>query len=230
MIQLIVPAIITTVSIIILVIIYRYTGKINYIGFLIGVGLLLLTLVIQPPIQQIPILLLGIDLNKAAPMILALALLYMALVSGFLQELLKLLGVRSKSLEYALWLGAGFGFGEAVLIAINQVVAIVLGIEFLLYMGLLSCYERFTTLLYHIFSAALLYIYYTRNRGFTIYLIMAIIHSLMNYQAILLTRLYGWTVPIIATVYSIITAIVILLYIMYWRASTWLKANMYYTG
>lgn len=231
MIELVTPSIIIVSSLIILAIIYRMTGKMNYNAFLIGVGLLILTLVIQPPIQQIPVLLLGIDLTHASVPVLAIAQLYMAIVSGFLQELLKLLGVRGKNIEYALWLGAGFGFGEAVLIALNQIASIVVGIGFPPNMGLLSCYERFMVLLYHIFSATLLCYFYTRNMGVVIYIVMAIIHSLMNYQATLLLRIFGWINPVIIIVYSIITAIVIILYIVYWRlVSPWLKVDMYSTA
>ena len=64
--------------------------------------------------------------------------------------------------------------------------------------------------------------------GVIIYIVMAVIHSLMNYQAILLLRIFGWIIPVIIIVYSIITAIVIILYIVYWRlVSPWLKADMY---
>ena len=217
MIGLVIPVTTLAASIIVLMILYKVTKIFPYQAFLIGAGLLILTLVIQPPIQQIPVVLLKINPSTVSINILIPVLLYAALVSGFLQELLKLLGVRGKSIEYALWLGAGFGFGEASLVALNQFINVWIGVDTPLCLGLVSCFERFTALLYHMFSAALLYQYYSRGRGLTIYIIMALIHSLMNYQAVLFIRLYGLSAPALLTIYSIVSGIVLSLYIIYRR-------------
>ncbi|ADI31189.1 hypothetical protein [Staphylothermus hellenicus] len=214
MIGLLPPLIIVIVSIIVLLILYSATKSFSIEAFLIGIGLLILTLIIQPPIQQLPILLLRIN-PEASIVTLLLVLLYAALVSGFLQELLKLIGVRGKNIVYALWLGAGFGFGEASLVVLNQLINIFSGINIPLFLGLASCYERFIVLLYHVFSAAILLQYYMRGKGLFIYVVMALTHSLMNYQAILLVKLYGSSIPILLVVYTVISVVVLFLYTIY---------------
>ncbi|ABN69857.1 hypothetical protein Smar_0756 [Staphylothermus marinus F1] len=208
------PLTIIIVSIIILLILYRVTKSFSIEAFLIGIGLLILTLIIQPPIQQLPILLLRIN-PEASIYTLILVLFYAALVSGFLQELLKLIGVRGKNIVYALWLGAGFGFGEASLVVLNQFMNMLAGVNIPLFLGLVSCYERFIVLLYHVFSATLLLQYYIRGRVLFIYIVIALTHSLMNYQAVLLIKLYGLSLPVLLIVYSVISVVVLFLYTIY---------------
>ena len=231
MIEVVVPIATVVFSLLVLVVLRWVVGRVLYSAFVLGIGLLVLTLVIQPPIQYMPVLLLGIDLDNAPFPVVAVVLLYAALVSGFLQELLKLLGVKGRTIGYALWLGAGFGLGEAALVVLGQVLSIVAGVGFRLDVGFLSIYERLMAILYHVLSSALLCYFYARGKGATVYMVVAIIHSLVNYQAVLLMRVFGLNLLALVPVYSTITVVNLSMFIVCWRrVSPWLKAGMYSTA
>ena len=231
LIEVVVPIAMAVFSLMVLAVIRWMVGRVLHSAFVIGVGLLILTLVVQPPIQRMPILLLGIDLDSVSFPIVAVILLYMAMVSGFLQELLKLICVKGKAIGYALWLGAGFGFGEAGLAILGQVLSIMAGVGFDLNVGLMSIYERIMAMLYHILSSALLCYFYARGKGVMIYMVVATIHSLVNYQAALLVRIYGLDLLVLALIYSTLTIVNLSMLIVCWRRiAPWLKVNMYSTA
>ncbi len=200
----------------ILLVLYKKKGFLLK-PFIIGLGLLVLTLIVQPPIQYIPIQMLGIDLKNPPQDLLIPILLYAALVSGFLQEYLKYVSVRGKETAYALWVGGGFGFGETLLVAFNQSIALFVGMVFHLLLGFLAVYERFATTLYHVFSTSILAHYSRLGKGMVAYLVLAVVHSLMNFQAMVLTKLYGYTATSLLTVYGIITMIALILAIYYFK-------------
>ncbi len=202
----IVPVLTLTIPVLPLIILYKKKGFLAK-PLIIGIGLLVLTLIVQPVIQYLPVQMLGIDLKNPSPEAIVPLLLYAALVSGFFQEYLKYIGVKGKETLYALWVGGGFGLGETLLVAFNQVVAMVVGIGFPLILGLLAVYERLATLTYHMFSAGILAYYSVKGKGILVYIILAITHSLMNFQAILLTRMYGYTVLSLIVVYGVITIV-----------------------
>ena len=78
-----------------------------------------------------PVLLFRIDsYNIPIPTIVTI-LLYMAIVLIFLQELLKLVGIRGRAVDYALWLGVGFGLGEIALVILNQILSVVASVGFI---------------------------------------------------------------------------------------------------
>ncbi len=189
-----------------LMILYKRKGLLVK-PLVIGIGLLVLTLIVQPAIQYIPVQMLGIDIRNPSQGIMIPLFLYVALVSGFFQEYLKYIGVKAKENLYALWVGGGFGLGETLLVAFNQFLAVIVGISFPVILGLLAVYERFATTVYHMFSAGILAYYSTKSRSLLAYVVLAVVHSLMNFQAILLTSMYGYTFPALLIVYGIITIV-----------------------
>ncbi len=200
----IVPVLTLTIPVLPLIILYKKKGFLAK-PLIIGIGLLVLTLIVQPAIQYLPVQMLGIDLRNPPPEIIVPLFLYVALVSGFFQEYLKYIGVRGKESLYALWVGGGFGLGETLLVALNQIIAVIVGISFSFLLGLLAVYERLATLTYHMFSTGILAYYSVKGKGMFAYIVLAIVHSLMNFQAIILTRIYGYTPISLMIVYGIIT-------------------------
>ncbi len=200
----IVPVLSLIIPVIPLLILYKKTGLLIK-PLIVGMGLLMLTLIVQPSIQYLPIQVLKIDLGNPSPTVIVPLFLYISLVSGFFQECLKYIVVRSKDVLYALWVGGGFGLGEALFIAFNQFIALLAGISFSFTLGLLAVYERFNALIYHMFSTGLLSHYASKGRGMYAYIVLAIVHSLMNFQAIVLTKMYGYLHMIYIIVYGIIT-------------------------
>ncbi len=174
---------------------------------LLGLGFLGITLIVQPPIQVLPVIALGINPITPPPGILWLILLYYALVSGFLQEFLKYIGVKDRDWGYALWLGGGFGAGEALYVAANQLAALYMGTRFPLSLGLLAVYERLLSLIYHSASSILLLGFIRRGRGPLIYVSMSMIHALMNYQAVYVQKTMGLNPVSILMIYGLLTLI-----------------------
>ncbi len=158
----------------------------------LGAALLLVTLVIQPPIQLV-----GKRILSGLPF-----LIYAAAVSGLLQEGLKLLAVRTN--RNALWLGYGFGLAETVLVVLNGIVAALMGFETPL--AYWAALERLSATLFHTGSVPILRLRYG-------YPAMAFVHALINFIASyyvsigvlsrpeLVPQLYALIVPISLAVF-----------------------------
>jgi len=207
----IIPILTLTIPAIPLIILSKKKG---FLGkpLLFGIGLLVLTLIIQPTIQYLPLKLLRINPNNLPLETLVYILLYTALVSGFLQEYLKYITVRNKNIVYALWVGGGFGLGETLFVLINQIAALIMGMDFSFTLGLLAVYERLTTLIYHMVSAGILAYYDLRGKGVLAYVALALVHTLINFQAMIITKTNTDPIPVLAAVYSIIAAVFIMYY------------------
>ncbi len=206
----IIPALTLVIPGLALLVMYKFT-RLRLLPFLLGGVLLLITILAQPLIQITPLILRGINPLSPPREILWLIILYYSLVSGFFQEFLKLFIVRNKARDYAYWVGGGFGYGEAIYVAIGQVVALLMGKTFPLTFGLLAVYERLLSLIYHIYSAALLRHYSSRGKTLPIYIILSLVHSGMNYEAVYIKEIYGLNVFTIPVIYGLLSIIVALL-------------------
>ncbi len=191
---------------------------------LLGLGLLVLTLVLQPAIQVAPAYLLSLSTSDLR------LIIYATLVSGFFQEGIKYLAVRRYLLNLkALWIGGGFGLGEAALVTLSTYVATYSGLlsGYPAWAFLASAYERLTAVIFHVCSAAILATPYWRATYR--YLTLALIHSLINFTPTL-AKLVGLgnitTSPYSAIfIYAVISAVVIPLAYVTYRVikSKWLS-------
>ena len=100
----------------------------------IGASLLAATIIIQSPLSRLAV-------GSALTVSLLLASAVAGVIAGFVQEGLKALALRGSGPAEGAWLGAGFGIGEAALVALTQLItpsspptwaALVPGIERLL--------------------------------------------------------------------------------------------------
>ena len=100
----------------------------------IGAALLAATIIIQSPLSRLAV-------GSALTVSLLLASAVAGVMAGFVQEGLKALALRGSGPAEGAWLGAGFGIGEASLVALTQLItpsspptwaALVPGIERLL--------------------------------------------------------------------------------------------------
>lgn len=175
-----------------LIILIRVSG-IRVINIVIGAGLLVLTLIIQPPIQMLALFPYGGEVPEGAEYFVVLV--YAAGVSGFLQEGLKLLAVRRESPNTAIWVGYGFGTAEVALVAVTQLMTIPLFGSWGSLGAIVPAYERFITTIYHSFSTWVLAHYSRLGTPLKGYILMAVVHSTMNGAAGLYTNFIGLQAP-----------------------------------
>lgn len=144
---------------------------------MVGGGLLVLTLVVQPPLQM--------PLRGVSN--IQLRALGAGLIAGFVQEGLKMSAVvklYDKSPKYALHLGLGFGLGEWGLALLSTGVALTLGLTRITVMsGFLGSVERVSSILFHMASASLLAYFALRRRGLLGYLMLSLLHGAVDWMA-----------------------------------------------
>jgi len=162
---------------------FRVRGK----DFLLGFLLVLAVIIIQPIIQQAPLPALNIksniDILAKGVTYIALASLWAGFVAGFFQEGLKYLICRGRDLGSALFIGVGFGVGEAVLIPILQgIQLVVLGSlhEVSLLNSILSMIERFLATVFHAGTAIILAYSYRKGFGWKAFTILSITHGVID--------------------------------------------------
>jgi hypothetical protein len=165
---------------------FRVRGK----EFLLGFLLVLVVIIIQPIIQQAPFQALNIkssiDILARGVIYIVLASLWIGFVAGFLQEGLKYLTCRGRDLGSALFIGVGFGVGEAVLIPILQSIQLaVLGSlhEVSLLNSILSMIERFLVTVFHAGTAIILAYSYRKGFGWKAFTILSITHGVIDTSA-----------------------------------------------
>ncbi|AHF81102.1 DUF3887 domain-containing protein [Thermococcus paralvinellae] len=161
--------------------------KIKGAELILGVFLVAITLFIQPIIQQAPFLALGIKSNddvvaKGFSFIVITAI-WLGFVAGFFQEGLKYAFVRNKTLKEALFVGIGFGLGEAVLMPLLQVVqSFILGglPPIQLRQALLGLFERYIATLFHAGTTVILAYAYKNGFGRKALVILSVVHGVID--------------------------------------------------
>ncbi|MEM4717461.1 MAG: YhfC family glutamic-type intramembrane protease [Desulfurococcaceae archaeon] len=166
-------------------------GFLRLIGFkrfsggdiILGLVVFFLSIIIQQPIQQMPILYIGFITSSLGELmtsgnvtifqrriidyLYSHGLLYVLIIStwfgyiaGFIQTAFKYLFIRDKSYTASVNIGAGFGLVEAFYIGITGFISTIFtGYTVIapIYYYALSALERFSTFLFHVGSALYLY-------------------------------------------------------------------------
>ncbi len=204
---------------------YYMYRKVYFIEVLLGLALLILTIVIQPIIQLVPIIMYG-GREQALQALGILLPLYLALVSGFFQEGVKALINKTEFVSNGFWLGYGFGLGEVLLVIVTQALYSSSITSYSLAVLVAPGYERLLATVYHMFSANTLYIAIKLRKKLLdiaiVYLLLSTIHTLMNFTAIEYTLTHGTTLVIeeMSRLYALLTvfvAVTILFRIIYSR-------------
>ncbi|NJE08268.1 DUF3887 domain-containing protein [Thermococcus sp. M39] len=161
--------------------------KIKGAELILGFFLVAVTLFIQPIIQQAPFLALGIksnaDIIAKGFSFTVITAIWLGFVAGFFQESLKYAFVRNKTLKEALFIGIGFGLGEAVLVPLLQVVqSFALGglPPVQLTQALLSSFERYIATLFHGGTTLILAYAYKNGFGRKALVVLSIAHSVID--------------------------------------------------
>ncbi len=154
-----------------------------------GLALLVITLAVQPWIQKYLLLLLGVksslDILYGSTGIKVAAMLCIGGVAGFLQEALKYLASRRKRVIEAVFVGAGFGLGEAVLFPIITVVIAIMKGQAVppslsLTLVMTAGMERFLILLFHATTTMAYARFGAGRRGVIVLLLVSLIHTLID--------------------------------------------------
>ena len=175
-------------------------GTIYYLGFrkqmwgefLLGLAAFFIAMVVQNPVQQLPLLGMGIKSNadviaRGTAFTVGVSI-WLGLVAGVVQEGIKYLLVKGKSLTTGVFLGLGFGVTEALVLAAMAVAgALATGASLEVSPGtaVLSMVERYFTVLFHVGTAV--YLAYAYREGFgregliTVVILHTIIDSLAAY-------------------------------------------------
>ena len=155
--------------------------------FLLGLGAFLLAMILQNPIQQLPLLGIGIRSNadvvaRGTVFTMGVAL-WVGIVAGFVQEGVKYFLVKDKGTRTALFVGLGFGITEVLFIAVTPIIAVAATggkIDVPVGQALLSAVERYFAALFHVGTTV--YLAYAAKNGFggRGFLAMAVLHGFVD--------------------------------------------------
>ncbi|NJF24786.1 YhfC family glutamic-type intramembrane protease [Thermococcus sp. Bubb.Bath] len=170
-------------------------GTVYFLGFkkqkwaelILGGVAFLLAMVIQNPIQQFPLLGMGIRSNadviaRGTAFTLGVAI-WVGIVAGFVQEGVKYLLVKDKGTRTALFVGLGFGITEVLFVAVTPIIAVAATggkIDVPVFQALLSMVERYFAVLFHVGTTV--YLAYAARNGFGKkgYLEMTVLHGFVD--------------------------------------------------
>ncbi|USH00524.1 potassium transporter KefA [Thermococcus argininiproducens] len=158
--------------------------KIGGAEILLGFVLVAITLFVQPLIQNAPFLGTSIrsnsDIVARGTSFVIIVAIWLGFVAGFFQEGLKYIFCRNRYLRDALFIGVGFGLGEAILLPLIQVVQLMTvgGIPPQLTTSLLSLGERYLATLFHAGTTIVLAYSYKNGFGRKALLVLSIAHGI----------------------------------------------------
>ncbi|WP_209475660.1 YhfC family glutamic-type intramembrane protease [Thermococcus stetteri] len=161
--------------------------KQKWAELILGAVAFILAMVVQNPIQQLPLLGIGIRSNadviaRGTAFTLGVAL-WVGFVAGFVQEGVKYFLVKDKSTKAALFIGLGFGLTEVLFIVIVPIITVVATggkLDVPVLQALLSMIERYFAVLFHVGTAV--YLAYASRNGFggKGLLSMAVLHGFVD--------------------------------------------------
>jgi len=161
--------------------------KTMWAEFILGIVIFFLALIIQQPIQQLSLLGLGITSNQDIVARGALftieTAVWLGVVAGLTQEGMKYLLVRKRSLKAALFVGLGFGIIEVVFLVVTGIISaasIDRPLEAPLGVALLSLFERYFAVLFHVATTIFLAYAYTSGFGKQGLASMVALHALID--------------------------------------------------
>lgn len=143
--------------------------RFNWVYFLVGMSLLVLTLIVQPFLMM--------PIAGLATCCLILAAVLAGLIAGFLQEGLKAAVLKGPGRDGGLWLGAGFGTAEVLLVLLQQWVLKSAAPWPLI---LLPGVERMLSTWFHIVTAGIIAAAWVSGKVLVAYLGMAAAHSAVD--------------------------------------------------
>ncbi|ASJ00917.1 hypothetical protein A3K92_05190 [Thermococcus gorgonarius] len=159
--------------------------KQRWAELLLGLAAFFIAMIVQNPVQQLPLMGIGIRSNadvvaRGTTFTVAVAL-WLGLAAGFVQEGVKYSLVRERKLREAVFVGLGFGVTEAVVIAVAPVI-ITRGLspEVSLLNALVSMGERYFTILFHVGTTVLLAYYAQKGLGKRGLLYMIGLHTILD--------------------------------------------------
>ncbi|MDV3104765.1 YhfC family intramembrane metalloprotease [Thermococcus waiotapuensis] len=161
--------------------------KQRWAEFLLGFAAFFIAMLVQNPVQQLPLLGVGIRSNEdvvARGMAFTVAVaLWLGLAAGFVQEGVKYAFVRERKLREAVFVGLGFGVTEAVFMAVATALPLLsrgLSPEASLLEALFSMGERYFVTLFHVGTAVLLTYYAQKGAGKRGLLYMVGLHTVLD--------------------------------------------------
>ena len=139
--------------------------------FLLGLAAFFIALIVQNPVQQLPLLGMGIRSNadvlaRGTAFVIGVSI-WLGLIAGTMQELAKYFLVKGKSLNTGLFMGLGFGMTEVFVIAGATLAgALATGepLDVPLSTAVISMLERYFVVLFHVGTG--IYLAYACREGF----------------------------------------------------------------
>jgi len=198
--------------------IYIYLKKMDWSAIIFGLVLLLLALFVQSPLQQVPFILAGIrsnaDLIQLGETWIIIASIWLGFVAGLVQELVKYYASRNKTLRESSYIGAGFGFSEAIIIPVLVYAAYRYGTapaQFASNFLFLAFVERFLALLFHTSTTIAYAHYYKQGVGGKMLLSLLLLHTLIDS----LGSYYQLTLNLLAAITSYIILLIPTIFLLY---------------
>jgi hypothetical protein len=161
--------------------------KQKWAELILGGVAFILAMVVQNPIQQLPLIGMGIRSNadviaRGTVFTLGVAL-WVGFVAGFVQEGVKYFLVKDKGTRTALFVGLGFGITEVLFVAVTPIIAVAATggkIDVPVLQALLSMVERYFAVLFHVGTTV--YLAYAARNGFGRkgFLAMAVLHGFVD--------------------------------------------------
>jgi hypothetical protein len=161
--------------------------KQKWAELILGGVAFILAMVVQNPIQRLPLLGIGIrsnaDVVARGTVFTVGVALWVGIVAGFVQEGVKYFLVKDKGTRTALFVGLGFGITEALFIAVAPIIAVAATggkIDVPVIQALLSMAERYLAVLFHVGTT--IYLAYAVRNGFggKGFLAMAVLHGFVD--------------------------------------------------
>jgi len=205
----------------------KFTGG----EIVLGAVVFLVSLIVQQPIQQLPILARTLPeilsnpavaqtiirefLENLDPYTLVLIALWFGFIAGLVQTGFKYIFARNKKYSDALNIGLGFGVAEAFYVAIAGFILLATGLTSAsgtpLHAYALSAIERFSASLFHVGSTLLLIHAIKQGRKYVGFAAVVAVHGTIDTLA-LLTQLTGN--PILLAIAEILALVVGLVMIL----------------
>ena len=164
--------------------------KVLWKEFVLGLAIFLLAMFVQSPVQQLPLLAIGITSNqdvilRGVAFTVGTAI-WLGLIAGMIQEGFKYIFVRGKNLREAVFIGLGFGITEVAMLVVSQVIIVILlggSIDAPVDMAILSLIERYFAVLFHIATTMFLAYAYAQGFGKRGLIMMILLHTLIDSMA-----------------------------------------------
>ncbi|WP_175060195.1 potassium transporter KefA [Thermococcus sp. 2319x1] len=162
--------------------------RVGVAEIILGIVLVAITLAIQPLIQNAPFLAAGIKSNSEVvakgTIFVVFASIWLGFIAGFFQESLKYGFSKGKYLNEALFIGIGFGLGEAILVPALQAIQLAtVGVTPNLTTALASMLERYLATLFHAGTTVVLAYSYKSGFGKKALLSLSTAHGIIDTSA-----------------------------------------------